>query len=141
MAATDGCQATVEIGMPAPFAAFCLHHLDVYILYATARVGDGRQARALVEATLGDLAMLWAEALESPSPAALAWRLLTARTNHAATVSSPALYRVLPAPQADAVLLRYRLGLSPDRAADAMGWQPGEFAYVLKAAVRAGAAA
>jgi DNA-directed RNA polymerase specialized sigma24 family protein len=130
----------VAIGMPAAFAAFCLRHLDVYTRYAAVRIGDERQARMLVQAAFGDLAMLWAEALESPSPSALAWRLLAARTSRAASGDGAELYRVLPARQADAVLLHYRLGLSAATAADVMGWQPGEFAYLLKAAVRTGAA-
>ncbi|MFJ9591045.1 hypothetical protein [Streptomyces acidicola] len=129
------------IGMPAAFAAFCLRHLDVYNRYAAVRVGDEQRARMLVQAALGDLAMMWAEALESPSPSALAWRLLATRTGGAVAAGGPELYRILPAQQADAVLLHYRLGLPAARAADVMGWQPGEFTCLLKAAVRTGAAA
>lgn len=130
----------VEIGMPAPFAAFCARYLDVYIRYAVVRVGDEGRARWLVQAALGDLAMVWAEALQSPSPTALAWRLLAARAGVAADDGGQ-LYRVLSAPQADAVLLRYRLGLSPAQAAEVMGWAEGEFACLLRGAVRTGAAA
>ncbi|MFF4509264.1 hypothetical protein [Streptomyces sp. NPDC001401] len=126
--------------MPAAFAAFCQRHLDIYIRYALLRVGDDRQARVLAQAALGDLAMAWAEALQSPSPAALAWRLLAARISGVAP-DDLQLYRVLPALQADAVLLRYRLGLPAAEAAEVMGWQPGEFTCLLKAAVRSGAAA
>ncbi|MEV0636401.1 hypothetical protein AB0I77_15810 [Streptomyces sp. NPDC050619] len=140
-AASRAGEDEVEIGMPAAFAAFCLRHLDVYTRYVAVRVGDERQARMLVQAALGDLAMVWAEALESPSPSALAWRLLVARTSRAAVAGGPELYRVLPARQADAVLLHYRLGLPAAMAADVMGWQPGEFTCLLKAAVRTGAAA
>jgi len=130
----------VEIGMPNAFAAFCVGHLEIYTRYVAVRIRDGGRARSLAQAALGDLAMVWAEALQSPSPSALAWRLLTARTGHAAAGGGLELYRVLPAPQADAVLLRYRLGMSADAAAELMGWQRGEFACLLKAAVRAGAA-
>ncbi|MGW8697640.1 hypothetical protein ACWGOK_12055 [Streptomyces eurythermus] len=134
----DG-QGTVAIGMPPAFAAFCLRHLDIYLRYAAVRVGNARQARVLVQAALGDLAMVWTEALESPSPSALAWQLLARRTNRAVGTGGMELYRVLPARQADAVLLRYRLGLPATTAADVMGWPPGEFNCVLKAAVRTGA--
>ncbi|WEH12214.1 hypothetical protein [Streptomyces sp. VNUA24] len=129
----------VEIAMPAAFTAFCQSHLDIYTRYATLRLGDDRQARALAQAALGDLAMMWPEALQSPSPSALAWRLLAARIGRAAA-DNRALYRVLPAVQADAVLLRYRLGLPDDKAAEVMGWQPGEFTCLLKTAVRGAAA-
>lgn len=140
-ALSQGGQGEVAIGMPAAFAAFCSGHLDVYIRYAAVRVGDERQAQMLVQAALGDLAMMWAEALQSPSPSALAWRLLVARTSRAKAAGGLDLYRVLPARQADAVLLHYRLGLPAARAASVMGWQPGEFTCLLKAAVRTGAAA
>lgn len=129
----------VEIGMPAAFTAFCQGHLDIYTRYAALRLGDDRQARVLAQAALGDLAMMWAEALQSPSPSALAWRLLAARIGGAAA-EDRALYRVLPAVQADAVLLRYRLGLPDEKAAEVMGWQPGEFTCLLKTAVRGAAA-
>ncbi|MEU6227493.1 hypothetical protein [Streptomyces sp. NPDC047042] len=133
-------EADVAIGMPSAFAAFCVRHLDIYTRYAAVRMRDGGQARALAQAALGDLAMMWAEALESPSPSALAWRLLAVRTGRAAAGGGLELYRMLPVPQADAVLLRYRLGLSAAEAAEVMGWEPGEFACLLKAAVRTGAA-
>ncbi|MGW0710528.1 hypothetical protein ACWD4G_32000 [Streptomyces sp. NPDC002643] len=132
--------AEVEIGMPAAFTAFCQVHLDIYTRYAALRVGDDGHGRILARAALGDLAMVWAEALQSPSPSALAWRLLTARITRAAA-DDRALYRVLPLAQADAVLLRYRLGLPEEKAAAVMGWQPGEFTTLLKSAVRTGAAA
>ncbi|HEY8987294.1 MAG TPA: hypothetical protein VIU15_47990 [Streptomyces sp.] len=128
--------------MPPEFAAFCLSRYDVYLAYATARVGDRERARLLVQASLGDLAMVWPEALESASPSALAWRLLAARTGCAvAGWRGGGPHRVLPAAQADAWLLRYRLGLTPQRAAEAMGRTPGEFETLLKKAVRTGAAA
>lgn len=129
----------VEIEMPPAFAAFCLLRLETYTRYAALRVGNEQQARTLVRATLGELAMMWTEALQSPSPAALAWRLLAARTGRVAAAGrSPALYRLLPTPQADAVLLRYRLGLPEARAAEVMGRRPEDFACLLRAAVRNG---
>ncbi|WP_405814372.1 hypothetical protein OG241_07180 [Streptomyces sp. NBC_01390] len=133
-------ETDVAIGMPSAFAAFCVRHLDIYTRYAAVRMRDSGQAQALAQAALGDLAMMWAEALESPSPSALAWRLLAARTGRAAAGGGMELYRVLPVAQADAVLLRYRLGLSAQDAAEVMGWEPGEFTCLLKAAVRTGAA-
>ncbi|MEV5513901.1 hypothetical protein AB0L50_13370 [Streptomyces flaveolus] len=110
--------------------------MEVYTRYAALRVGEVPQAQVLVQATLGDLAMAWTEALQSPSPSALAWRLLTGRANRAAAGRSPSLYNVLPPPQADAVLLRYRLGLDEARAAEVMGRRPDDFACLLRSAVR-----
>ncbi|MBB4161655.1 hypothetical protein [Streptomyces cinereoruber] len=92
-----------------------------------------------MSAVLGDLAMTWTEVLQSPSPSALAWRLLSVRTGRDAVTAGP--HRVLPAAQADAVLLRYRLGLPAEQAAEVMGREPAEFAWLLKQTVRTGAAA
>jgi hypothetical protein len=135
---TTGPEA-LEIGLPTAFAAFCTRHMDTYIRYTAVRTGDRHAASALVSAVLGDLAMTWMEVLQSPSPSALAWRLLSARTSRDATSAGP--HRVLPANQADAVLLHYRLGLSAEQAAEVMGRKAAEFTWLLKQAVRAGAAA
>lgn len=136
----SGGRPEVEIGMPPAFAAFCLSHLEIYNRYVALRVGDEAKARMLVGAVFGDLAMNWAEALESPSPSALAWRLLAARTNRVAVSRCLELYRVLSSSQADAVLLRYRLGLPEAKAADVMGRQPEDFGCLLRSAVRSFAA-
>ena len=129
----------LEIGLPNAFAAFCMRHMDTYTRYTTVRTGDPRTANALVRAVLGDLAMTWMEVLQSPSPSALAWRLLSTRAGRDAMSAGP--HKVLPATQADAVLLHYRLGLPAEQAAEVMGCNAGEFAWLLKQAVRAGAAA
>ncbi|MFE5729955.1 hypothetical protein ACFQ7A_03435 [Streptomyces sp. NPDC056528] len=113
--------------------------MDTYIRYALVRTGDWHTANDLVSATLGDLAMAWTEVLQSPSPSALAWRLLSARTGRDVITAGP--HRLLPTAQADAVLLRYRLGLPTRQAAEVMGREPAEFAWLLKQAVRTAAAA
>ncbi|MEU6405484.1 hypothetical protein [Streptomyces sp. NPDC046985] len=129
-------QPEIEIGMPTAFAAFCASRLDVYTRYASLRLRDKGLARRTVQVALGDLAMVWAEALESSSPPALAWRLLTSRTGRAAVGCDPVLYRVLPTEQADVMLLRYCLGLPTAQAADVMGWSAARFARVLSDSVR-----
>ncbi|MET9437539.1 hypothetical protein [Streptomyces sp. NPDC006551] len=129
----------LEIGLPTAFAAFCMRHMDTYTRYTAVRTGDPHAANALVSAVLGDLAMAWTEVLRSPSPSALAWRLLSTRAGRDATAAGP--HRVLPAAQADAVLLHYRLGLPAEQAAEVMGRKAAEFTWLLKQAVRTGAAA
>ncbi|MFI8515592.1 hypothetical protein ACIGHB_31140 [Streptomyces sp. NPDC085460] len=134
-----GSQQALEIGLPAAFAAFCMRHMDTYTRYAIVRTGDPHTANALVGAVLGDLAMTWMEVLQSPSPSALAWRLLSSRAGRDSASAGP--YRVLPATQADAVLLHYRLGLPVEQAAEVMGRKAAEFTWLLKQALRAGTAA
>ncbi|MFD4611923.1 hypothetical protein ACFWOT_28390 [Streptomyces sp. NPDC058440] len=126
----------MEISMPTSFTAFCASRFETYVRYATLRLRDEDLARQTAREAFGDLAMVWAEALESSSPSALAWRLLAARTNRAASERDPAVYRVLPREQADAVLLKYCVGLSAAQAADVLGWTSVRFDWALHEAVR-----
>ncbi|MEV7203494.1 hypothetical protein [Streptomyces griseoluteus] len=126
----------MEISMPTSFTAFCASRFETYVRYATLRLRDKDLARQTAQEAFGDLAMVWAEALESSSPSALAWRLLAARTNRAAGNHDPVLYRVLPREQADAVLLKYCLGLPAAQAAEVLGWTSVRFDWALHEAMR-----
>ncbi|QKV90438.1 sigma-70 region 4 domain-containing protein [Streptomyces sp. NA02950] len=78
-------------------------------------------------AAFDSLGCRWPEALSSACPAAFSWRLLgrcvseADRAEGAADESLGGLYGVLPAEQADAVLLHYRLGMTLTAGADLMG--------------------
>jgi hypothetical protein len=122
--------------MPATFAAFCVERKEAYCRYAAVRVGCTVAGRQLALAALGDLAMAWAEALQSASPAAVSWSLLAARTAAHPDGGRRGLHRLLPPVHADVLLLRYRLGLSPQQAADLLGMKHWELLGIQRAAVR-----
>ncbi|MFJ9848145.1 hypothetical protein [Streptomyces sp. NPDC101150] len=123
--------------MPLSYTAFCTLRRDIYIRYASARVGCRGVGQELAQAALRDLGTVWLQALQSASPAAVSWRLLARRTAVGARSqrdSGP--HHILPGQQADAVILRYRLGLSMHQAGDLMGINDREMAGVLRSAMR-----
>ncbi|MFI1415628.1 hypothetical protein ACH4Y0_37765 [Streptomyces sp. NPDC020707] len=114
------------ISLPADYTAFCMLYQDRYLRYTRVRVADPGLSRTLVETALGSLATNWTTVLASQCPAAEAWNILgsliaQAVGGHAATKSCTTVYRVLPPLQADLVILRHRLSLSDQQAADLMG--------------------
>ncbi|MFE1521678.1 hypothetical protein ACFW9I_33500 [[Kitasatospora] papulosa] len=128
----------LEIMFPDDFTVFCSRRLSLYTRYGALRVHSLKAGREAAIAALGDLAMCWPEALASPSPAALSWQLLTGRVAYSARDrGADSLHATLSGRQADAVLLRYRIGLSAPEAAEAMGVDAGEVLAAVRAALRA----
>jgi hypothetical protein len=126
----------VLVRMPLTYAAFCGDRWEVYSRFAAASVGAAQLGAELARAALGDLALVWVGALQSRSPAALAWDLLGARTRAQRTKGARRLYGLLPRHEADALLLSYKLGLSPQRAADAMGLATHDVCVLRRQALR-----
>ncbi|WP_328687764.1 hypothetical protein OHA74_54740 [Streptomyces phaeochromogenes] len=129
------------ISLPADYTAFCMLYQDRYLRYTRVRVADPGLSRTLVEAALGSVATNWATVLASHCPAAEAWNILgsliaQAVRGHAATESCSTVYRVLPLLQADVVILRHRLSLSDQQAADLMGVEEPLVASQLRMAHR-----
>ncbi len=123
------------------YAGFRQLYRDRYLRYARLRVGDA--ADAAVSAAFGHLADQWPRVMGSEiRPAAYSWRLLggcvaAVGTDGAGTADATGgLYGVLPAEQADAVLLHYRLGMTLTEAADLMGVDPSALAAHLLMAER-----
>ncbi|MET9208812.1 MULTISPECIES: hypothetical protein [Streptomyces] len=132
----------LELRMPVTFTAFCTLRLAAYIRFATACTGCPRTGRELAQDALGDLATVWESALRSPSPAAISWNLISERGSaQARSRPGGSVYRVLPRPHADIVVLRYRLGLGPAEVADLMGIDELEVNGMLQYATRAAAGA
>ncbi|MEU6965677.1 sigma-70 region 4 domain-containing protein [Streptomyces chrestomyceticus] len=107
-----------------------LHH-EHYLHYVQLRTGDDGLALAVAEAAFNDLAALWPRVLRSANCPAFAWCLLGAHTEKTVRVlpddrqgRSDHLHRLLPADQADAVLLHQGLRLSAAGAAAVMGTSP-----------------
>ncbi|UKY47837.1 hypothetical protein [Streptomyces inhibens] len=121
---TLGGQA-ITVVLPADFTAFCQLHYDVYQHYAHQLVANHDAAVDAVQHALGDLAASWAQALAGHRTAAIAWAALTRRIHQAARTpagtAASALYGLVPAPEADAVLLHHVVGLSITACADTLG--------------------
>ncbi|MGP3737563.1 hypothetical protein ACTWJ9_31070 (plasmid) [Streptomyces sp. GDS52] len=103
-----------------------MHYQDRYLRYTRVRVADPGLSRELVEAALGSVAINWAGLLASRCPAAEAWDILgsviaQAIRGQAAASLCNVVYRILPQMQADVVVLRHRLSLSDEQAADLLG--------------------
>jgi hypothetical protein len=122
--------------------AFCTSRSAAYHRYAALRLGSAPLSRAVVEQAFADLAGEWPSALRAASPAAIAWSLLTARTDAARSAprssSGPVggLYRLLPGPQADAVVLSRCLRFSHEEAAEILGVNRTQLLGSLRAAHR-----
>ncbi|ELP66318.1 hypothetical protein STRTUCAR8_01792 [Streptomyces turgidiscabies Car8] len=131
------------IDPPPEYTAFCLLYQDSYLRYARARLTDPGLSRRLVERALGLVATNWASVLASHCPAAEAWDILvsvitTVVRQRPATGARPcnAVYRMLSPLQADVVILRHRLSLNDEQAADLMGVEEPVVASQLRMAHR-----
>ncbi|MFE3945911.1 hypothetical protein ACFXPV_29250 [Streptomyces sp. NPDC059118] len=123
--------------MPVTFTAFCTLRLAAYMRFATACTGCPCTGRELAQEALGDLATVWERALRSASPAALSWDLISERGSACARLRpGGSVYRVLPRLYADAVMLRYRLGIGMAEAAELMGIDELEINGMLRYATR-----
>ncbi|MGW9210623.1 hypothetical protein ACWGR4_27000 [Embleya sp. NPDC055664] len=123
-------------GAPIDFAAFCLLHRARWAQYARHRVGDPVRGERAVRSAVAELAGTWADMLRGPNPTAGAWRILGRAVTASHTPARGTLYDALPWPQADAVVLHYRLGMTLTAAADLMGTDPPEVAAQLVLAER-----
>ncbi|MFG2960797.1 sigma factor-like helix-turn-helix DNA-binding protein [Streptomyces sp. NPDC048291] len=134
----------IELVLPLEYTAFCQLHQEDYLRYARERVQDAWMSRRVVQAALGQLATIWPAVISSPRPAAVAWRLLNAlvssavpeRTAPPSAQAADAMHRMLPPGQADALILRCRLSLSEQRAAELMGVEAPAVASQLLMAQR-----
>lgn len=129
-------EEVLELRMPVTFTAFCTTRLPAYVRFATACTGCVRSGRALAQDALGDLATVWEQALRSASPAAISWNLISERGSSHARLRSSSVYRVLPRRHADAVVLRYRLGMKAAEVAELMGIDELELNGMLHYATR-----
>ncbi|MYR93799.1 hypothetical protein GTY67_33415 [Streptomyces sp. SID8374] len=127
----------LELRMPAAFMAFCTRRMTAYTRFATVCTGCRDTGTELAQEALGDLAAVWEKALRSPSPAAVSWDLLSVRGSaRARSRPGGSVYRLMPRLHGDAVVLRYRLGLTLPETAELMGVGRLELNGMLRYATR-----
>ncbi|MEU9413672.1 hypothetical protein AB0E08_49405 [Streptomyces sp. NPDC048281] len=114
-------------GAPLTYAAFCRDHWPVYARFGCVVAGSDDRGADLALEALRRLAGQWAVVLGSSSPSALAWDLLSTRAASWRTESVGRLHEILERLEADALVLRHRLGISAAQAAHAMGLTEAEF--------------
>ncbi|MGD9486071.1 hypothetical protein WDH52_22970 [Streptomyces sp. TRM70308] len=119
----------------AAYAAFCREHWPVYSRFATAVVGSAPVGRDLARAALRDLGAQWTLALRSASPSRYAWTLLAKALAPHRAPGLRALYGGLRCAEADALVLRHRLGCSVAAAGRAMGLSPDAFELLRRTAL------
>ncbi|MFH0246208.1 hypothetical protein ACGRHY_28170 [Streptomyces sp. HK10] len=113
--------------LPVSYAAFCHDRWPVYRRFGAVAAGSLQRGGELAVVALCGLAAHWHTALGSSSPAALAWNLLSVETAPWQTDSVRRLHRLLDRLEADALVLRYKLGLSNEQAGRAMGLPEAQF--------------
>ncbi|MEU3566812.1 sigma factor-like helix-turn-helix DNA-binding protein [Kitasatospora sp. NPDC036755] len=121
------------------FEGFVELYRAQYGMYARARLQDAGPAAEVVAWTFGYVEAGWDAVLGCPEPTAVCWALLRGAVSRRTEVGRPAgdwLHETLPAAAADAVLLRYRLGLDLPAAARLMGVSAGVVEVELRAALR-----
>ncbi|WP_238783318.1 hypothetical protein [Streptomyces monomycini] len=133
-------QPPVNIRLPLDFTAFCQLRHAPYRHHALLRLGESAAADRAVEHALGTLATDWCRILSSRRPARRAWQILTASIEHQALCQTSApptaartLYTLLPARQADAMLLHLQ-HVPPHHAADLTGLDTAMHTYYLRTA-------
>ncbi|MFJ6101844.1 hypothetical protein ACIQHY_12685 [Streptomyces sp. NPDC092359] len=131
---TGGLSAT-RIGAQTALAAFRREHLPLYTRFAATVCGNTTAGGRLARRALEELEARWPAALRSPSPSAYAWEVLTDLVTPHRTEAVRVLYDNLKVSEADALVLRHRLGCSPATAGNAMGLSPGAFELLRRAAL------
>ncbi|WP_424216268.1 hypothetical protein ACN20G_29430 (plasmid) [Streptomyces sp. BI20] len=122
----------LDAALGVSFRAFRSHHAALYRRYATLRLGDPEAGRSAVAAVFASLGEQWAALLAGPEPTRAAWREFSARLRTWPDRPDSPLDG-LPADRVDAFLLRHRLGLPADTAAEVMGVDPARFAALCRA--------
>ncbi|MFJ6752138.1 hypothetical protein ACIQNI_28740 [Streptomyces sp. NPDC091266] len=111
--------------LPVTYSAFCRDQWAIYQSFSVATLASARTGTTIAQAVLHDLGDRWDAALRTSSPAAYAWNLLSRRVCEHRPRSG--LHRLLARNYADALVLRYKLGLSPLESGHAMGMTQADF--------------
>ncbi|WP_405681162.1 hypothetical protein OG239_00400 [Streptomyces sp. NBC_00868] len=125
------------------YTAFRELHREAYSRYILARVRDAELSETIASTAFATLAAIWPSVISSARPEAVAWAVLgglvdsTLHGVHSCTdVEEDEVYRVLPATQADVVVLRCRMALTAGQTAHLMGLEEPTVVVRLRSAGR-----
>lgn len=117
------------ITLPPAFEAFYALHVERYLGYTRAHVGETAAARALRNA-FGELATHWADIVGRHNPTSHAWKLFATHTRRGSRLLMPGR----PALEYDSRVLHCHLGYSLAETAEVMGEDPSKIRYLLVSA-------
>lgn len=120
---------------PLAFTAFCHDHWPVYWRFSSTTAGSPHRGGELARAALQEIAACWPAVLGSASPSAAAWDLLSQKCAVRRTGPAARLRRVLHRLEADALVLRHKMGLTHRQAAHAMGLAEADYELLHSRAV------
>ncbi|MEV5730770.1 hypothetical protein AB0N50_34045 [Streptomyces pharetrae] len=123
------------VSAPLAFTAFCHDHWPVYWRFSSTAAGSPHRGGELARAALQEVAARWPMVLGSASPSAAAWDLLSQKCAARRTGPAARLHRVLHRLEADALLLRHKMGLTRCQSAHAMGLAEADFELLHSRAV------
>lgn len=118
------------------YAAFSRDRWPVYWRFGSAVAGSRHRGGELARAALSEVAARWPALLGSASPSAAAWDVLSQECASRRTESAARLHRMLDRREADALVLRHKVGLTSQQAGHAMGLPEAEFDLLHSRAVR-----
>ncbi|MFD4994674.1 hypothetical protein [Streptomyces buecherae] len=118
------------------FTAFCHDHWPVYQRFTCAIAGSPHQGSDLARTALRVVAANWPMVLGSASPSAAAWDLLSRQCTVTRAESASRAHTMLDRLEADALVLRHKVGLTARRAGHAMGLPEADFELLHSRAVR-----
>ncbi|MBB5939948.1 hypothetical protein FHS42_007046 [Streptomyces zagrosensis] len=124
-----------SVSAPLAYTAFCHDHWPVYRRFSSSIAGSPRRGSDLARIALSVVATHWPVVLGSASPSAAAWNLLS-RQCAATRAETSQAHGILERLEADALVLRHKLGLTSQQAGYAMGMPAAEFELLRNRAVR-----
>ncbi|MEU6406226.1 hypothetical protein [Streptomyces sp. NPDC046985] len=117
------------------YAVFCCEQWPIYSRFAAVVTGNVSFGRDLARSVLEELGARWPAALRSASPAGYAWVLLTDALTPHRTDGVRTLYETVRAAEADALVLRHRLGCSAAVGGRVMGLSSDAFELLRRTAL------
>ncbi len=124
-----------EASLPVTYQVFCRGCWPIYWRYGAACAGSAAVGVAVAASVVRGLVSRWDAVLRSPSPAVVTWEYLVECASSSRTPSVARLYRVLERREADALLLRHKLGLGAQQGGEVMGLASAEFALLSRRAL------
>ncbi|MFD4575764.1 hypothetical protein ACFWNK_12240 [Streptomyces sp. NPDC058417] len=118
---------TPPMTAPLVYMAFCHDHWPVYSRFATTVAGSPHRGRELARAALREIAVRWPVLLGSSALPAAAWDLLSRECAARRTGPTARLHRLRNRLEADTLVLRHKMGLTPRQASCAMGLAEADF--------------
>lgn len=122
-------------GRPVTYEVFCRGCWPIYWRYGAACAGSAAVGMAVAASVVRGLVPRWDAVLSSASPAVAAWDYLVECASASRTPSVARLYRLLECREADALLLRHKLGLSAQQGGEVMGLDCAQFSVLSRRAL------